>query len=73
MLTVPHADHEGLLEFMHVGIRATKLGHGLNSFLSIWSTQTYKHFVRSQMTDVPGGKVDRLLYLLTWQMLLAHV
>lgn len=28
--------------------------------LSIWSTQTYKRYVRSRMTDVPGGKVDRL-------------
>ncbi|KAH7924265.1 hypothetical protein BV22DRAFT_1120293 [Leucogyrophana mollusca] len=28
--------------------------------LSIWSTQTYKRYVRSRMTDTPGGKVDRL-------------
>ncbi|KAF9222509.1 hypothetical protein BS17DRAFT_782960 [Gyrodon lividus] len=28
--------------------------------LSIWSTQTYKRYVRSRMTDIPGGKVDRL-------------
>jgi hypothetical protein len=28
--------------------------------LSIWSTQTYKRYVRSRMTDSPGGKVDRL-------------
>jgi hypothetical protein len=28
--------------------------------LSIWSTQTYKRYVRSRMTDTPGGRVDRL-------------
>jgi hypothetical protein len=28
--------------------------------LSIWSTQTYKRYVRSKMTDVPGDRVDRL-------------
>jgi len=28
--------------------------------LSIWSTQTYKRYVRSKMTDGPGGRVDRL-------------
>ncbi|KAF8556141.1 hypothetical protein OG21DRAFT_1409640 [Imleria badia] len=29
--------------------------------LSIWSMQTYKRYVRSRMTDVPAGNVDRLL------------
>ena len=28
--------------------------------LSIWSTQTYKRYVRSKMTDSPPGRVDRL-------------
>lgn len=28
--------------------------------LSIWSTQTYKRYVRSKMTDSPQGRVDRL-------------
>lgn len=28
--------------------------------LSIWSTQTYKRYVRSKMTDSPKGRVDRL-------------
>ncbi|VDC03595.1 unnamed protein product [Peniophora sp. CBMAI 1063] len=28
--------------------------------LSIWSTQTYKRYVRSKMTDAPPGRVDRL-------------
>jgi hypothetical protein len=28
--------------------------------LSIWSTQTYKRYVRSKMTDSPNGRVDRL-------------
>ena len=28
--------------------------------LSIWSTQTYKRYVRAKMTDSPPGRVDRL-------------
>ena len=28
--------------------------------LSIWSTQSYKRYVRSKMTDSPGGRPDRL-------------
>ncbi|KAH9946993.1 hypothetical protein B0H21DRAFT_375378 [Amylocystis lapponica] len=28
--------------------------------LSIWSTQTYKRYVRAKMTDSPHGRVDRL-------------
>lgn len=28
--------------------------------LSIWSTQSYKRYVRSRMTDSPNGRVDRL-------------
>ncbi|KAI8972230.1 hypothetical protein BD414DRAFT_426162 [Trametes punicea] len=28
--------------------------------LSIWSTQTYKRYVRAKMTDNPPGRVDRL-------------
>ncbi|KIJ67736.1 hypothetical protein HYDPIDRAFT_25210 [Hydnomerulius pinastri MD-312] len=28
--------------------------------LSIWATQTYKRYLRSRMTDTPGGRVDRL-------------
>jgi hypothetical protein len=28
--------------------------------LSIWTTQTYKRYVRSKMTDTPQGRVDRL-------------
>ncbi|KAI6046149.1 hypothetical protein EDC04DRAFT_1876676 [Pisolithus marmoratus] len=40
---------------------STTRGHQVDEVaLSIWSTQTYKRYVRSRMTDVPGGKVDRL-------------
>lgn len=39
----------------------TTRGHQVDEVaLSIWSTQTFKRYVRSRMTDVPGGKVDRL-------------
>ena len=40
---------------------STTRGHQVDEVaLSIWSTQTYKRYVRSRMTDIPGGKVDRL-------------
>ncbi|KAI6169313.1 hypothetical protein EDD17DRAFT_1783363 [Pisolithus thermaeus] len=40
---------------------STTRGHQVDEVaLSIWSTQTFKRYVRSRMTDVPGGKVDRL-------------
>ena len=49
---------------------ATELDHALNSTtrgnqvdevaLSIWSTQTYKRYVRARLTDTPAGVVDRL-------------
>lgn len=40
---------------------STTRGHQIDEVaLSVWSTQTYKRYVRSRMTDLPGGKVDRL-------------
>ena len=49
---------------------ASELDHALNSTtrgnqvdevaLSIWSTQTYKRYVRARLTDTPAGVVDRL-------------
>jgi hypothetical protein len=49
---------------------ASELDHALNSTtrghqvdevaLSIWSTQTYKRYVRARLTDSPQGVVDRL-------------
>ncbi|KAI6000566.1 hypothetical protein EDD15DRAFT_2159218 [Pisolithus albus] len=40
---------------------STTRGHQVDEVaLSIWSTQTFKRYVRSRMTDFPGGKVDRL-------------
>ena len=28
--------------------------------LSIWSMQTYKRYVRTKITDTPGGRPDRM-------------
>ncbi|KAG7091054.1 hypothetical protein E1B28_010111 [Marasmius oreades] len=42
-------------------LNSTTRGHQVNEVaLSIWSTQTYKRYVRSRMTDTPQGVVDRL-------------
>lgn len=61
--------HQRLLNWAIVW-PVTELDNALNSTtrgnqvdevaLSIWSTQTYKRYVRSKMTDGPGGRVDRL-------------
>lgn len=46
---------------LDAALGSTTRGHQVDEVaLSIWSTQTYKRYVRSRMTDVPGGKVDRL-------------
>ncbi|KAG6334216.1 hypothetical protein ID866_4874 [Astraeus odoratus] len=46
---------------LDAALSSTTRGHQVDEVaLSIWSTQTYKRYVRSRMTDVPGGKVDRL-------------
>ncbi|KIK67459.1 hypothetical protein GYMLUDRAFT_55224 [Collybiopsis luxurians FD-317 M1] len=42
-------------------LNSTTRGHQVNEVaMSIWSTQTYKRYVRSRMTDSPAGVVDRL-------------
>ncbi|KDQ57602.1 hypothetical protein JAAARDRAFT_269020 [Jaapia argillacea MUCL 33604] len=42
-------------------LNSTTRGHQVDEVaLSIWSTQTYKRYVRSKMTDTPQGRVDRL-------------
>ncbi|KAL0581315.1 hypothetical protein V5O48_000691 [Marasmius crinis-equi] len=42
-------------------LNSTTRGHQVNEVaMSIWSTQTYKRYVRSRMTDTPQGVVDRL-------------
>ncbi|KAJ3763596.1 hypothetical protein EV360DRAFT_91791 [Lentinula raphanica] len=42
-------------------LNSTTRGHQVNEVaMSIWSTQTYKRYVRSRMTDTPSGVVDRL-------------
>lgn len=42
-------------------LNSTTRGHQVNEVaMSIWSTQTYKRYVRSRMTDSPSGVVDRL-------------
>lgn len=42
-------------------LNSTTRGHQVNeAAMSIWSTQTYKRYVRSRMTDSPAGVVDRL-------------
>ncbi|KAF8829264.1 hypothetical protein HHX47_DHR3000905 [Lentinula edodes] len=42
-------------------LNSTTRGHQVNEVaMSIWSTQTYKRYVRTRMTDTPSGVVDRL-------------
>jgi hypothetical protein len=42
-------------------LTSTTRGHQIDEIaLSIWSTQSYKRYVRSKMTDNPPGRVDRL-------------
>lgn len=42
-------------------LNSTHRGHQVNEIaLSIWSTQSYKRYVRSKITDSPGGRPDRL-------------
>jgi hypothetical protein len=42
-------------------LNSTTRGHQIDEVaLSIWSTQTYKRYVRAKMTDSPQGRVDRL-------------
>ncbi|KAL0956603.1 hypothetical protein HGRIS_002740 [Hohenbuehelia grisea] len=42
-------------------LNSTTRGHQVDEIaLSIWSTQTYKRYVRTRLTDSPQGVVDRL-------------
>lgn len=42
-------------------LNSTNRGHQVNeTALSIWSTQSYKRYVRSKITDSPRGRPDRL-------------
>ena len=42
-------------------LNSTHRGHQVNeTALSIWSTQSYKRYVRSKITDTPRGRPDRL-------------
>jgi hypothetical protein len=42
-------------------LNSTTRGNQIDEIaLSIWSTQTYKRYVRGKMTDSPQGRVDRL-------------
>lgn len=42
-------------------LNSTTRGHQVDEVaLSIWSTQTYKRYVRARLTDSPQGVVDRL-------------
>ena len=42
-------------------LRSTTRSHQVDEVaLSIWTTQTYKRYVRTRMTDTPQGVVDRL-------------
>lgn len=46
---------------LDTALNSTTRGHQVNEVaLSIWSTQTYKRYVRSRLTDSPQGVVDRL-------------
>ncbi|KAK7045587.1 hypothetical protein VNI00_007419 [Paramarasmius palmivorus] len=49
------------LKELDEALNSTTRGHQVNEVaMSIWSTQTYKRYVRSRMTDTPSGVVDRL-------------
>jgi hypothetical protein len=42
-------------------LNSTTRGHQIDEIaLSIWSMQSYKRYVRTKMTDTPGGRPDRL-------------
>lgn len=46
---------------LDAALNSTTRGHQVDEVaLSIWSTQTYKRYVRARMTDSPQGVVDRL-------------
>jgi len=46
---------------LEAALNSTTRGHQVDEIaLSIWSTQSYKRYVRSKMTDSPAGRVDRL-------------
>jgi len=46
---------------LDTALNSTTRGHQVDEVaLSIWSTQTYKRYVRARMTDSPQGLVDRL-------------
>lgn len=46
---------------LDAALNSTTRGHQVDEVaLSIWSTQTYKRYVRSRLTDSPQGVVDRL-------------
>ncbi|KAJ4483455.1 hypothetical protein J3R30DRAFT_3835130 [Lentinula aciculospora] len=49
------------LSELDIALNSTTRGHQVNEVaMSIWSTQTYKRYIRSRMTDTPSGVVDRL-------------
>ncbi|KAI0320773.1 hypothetical protein OF83DRAFT_1169034 [Amylostereum chailletii] len=49
------------LSELDTALNSTTRGNQVDEVaLSIWSTQTYKRYVRSKMTDNPPGRVDRL-------------
>lgn len=49
------------LSEIDTALSSTHRGHQVNEIaLSIWSTQSYKRYVRSKITDIPGGRPDRL-------------
>lgn len=46
---------------LDAALNSTTRGHQVDEVaLSVWSTQTYKRYVRSRLTDSPQGVVDRL-------------
>ncbi|KIY53117.1 hypothetical protein FISHEDRAFT_63510 [Fistulina hepatica ATCC 64428] len=49
------------LSEIDAALNSTTRGHQVDEVaLSIWSTQTYKRYVRSRLMDVPPSRVDRL-------------
>ena len=49
------------LSELDTALNSTTRGNQVDEVaLSIWSTQTYKRYVRRKMADEPGGRVDRL-------------
>ncbi|EAU91127.2 hypothetical protein CC1G_03295 [Coprinopsis cinerea okayama7 len=46
---------------LETALNSTTRGHQVDEVaLSIWSTQTYKRYVRARLTEQPQGNVDRL-------------